>query len=108
MVLLEAMAVGLPVVAYDCPTGPRDIVTDGVDGHVIPNGRTRLFVEALGGLMEDERRRRQFSTGALESVTRYRIDAIGARWEALFGELAAGRGQPRKPRRGGSTARARG
>ena len=36
MVLLEAMSVGLPVVAYDCPTGPSDIITDGVDGHVIP------------------------------------------------------------------------
>ena len=107
MVLLEAMAVGLPVVAYDCPTGPRDIVTDGVDGHVIPNGRTRLFVEALGGLMEDESRRRRFSAAALESVTRYRIDAIGARWEALFGELAAGRGRSRGLRHGDATARAR-
>jgi glycosyltransferase involved in cell wall biosynthesis len=106
MVLLEAMAVGLPVVAYDCPTGPSDIITDGVDGHVIPNGRTRLFVEALGGLMEDERRRRQFSTAALESVTRYRIGAIGARWEALFGELAAGRGGSRGLRHGDATARA--
>ena len=107
MVLLEAMAVGLPVVAYDCPTGPSDIITDGVDGHVIPNGRTRLFVEALGGLMEDERRRRQFSTGALESVTRYRIEAIGARWEALFGELAAGRSRSRWLRHGDERARAR-
>ena len=107
MVLLEAMAVGLPVVAYDCPTGPSDIITEGVDGHVIPNGRTRLFVEALGGLMEDERRRRQFSSGALESVTRYRIEAIGARWEALFGEFAAGRSRFRRLRHGDETARAR-
>jgi glycosyltransferase involved in cell wall biosynthesis len=107
MVLLEAMAVGLPVVAYDCPTGPRDIITDGVDGHVIPNGRTRLFVEALGALMEDASRRRRFSAAALESVTRYRIDTIGARWEALLGELSAGRGRPRGLRHGDATARAR-
>jgi glycosyltransferase involved in cell wall biosynthesis len=107
MVLLEAMAVGLPAVAYDCRTGPSDIITDGVDGHVIPNGRTRLFVDALGELMEDEQRRRQFSAAALESVTRYRIDAIGARWEALFGELAGGRGRSRRLRHGDATARAR-
>jgi len=107
MVLLEAMAVGLPVVAYDCPTGPRDIITDGVDGHVIPNGRTRLLVEALGGLMEDAGRRRRFGAAARENVTRYRIDAIGARWEALFGELAAGRGRLRGSRHGDATARAR-
>jgi glycosyltransferase involved in cell wall biosynthesis len=107
MVLLEAMAVGLPTVAYDCPTGPSDILTDGRDGYVIPNGRTRLFVEALGGLMEDEERRRRFSAAALESVDRYRIDAIGARWESLFGELAAGRGRSTGSLRGDATARAR-
>jgi glycosyltransferase involved in cell wall biosynthesis len=106
MVLLEAMAVGLPIVAYDCPTGPRDIVTDGVDGHVVPNGRTRLFAEALGGLMGDAGRRREFGAAALENVARYRIDAIGARWEALFGELAAGRGRTRGLRHGDATARA--
>ena len=42
--------------------------------------------------MEDEDRRRRFGAAALERPTRYRIEAIGARWEALFGELAAGRG----------------
>jgi hypothetical protein len=41
--------------------------------------------------MEDASRRRRFSAAALESVKRYRIEAIGGRWEALFGELAAGR-----------------
>ena len=107
MVLLEAMAVGLPSVAYDCPTGPADIISDGLDGYVIPDGRTRLFVDALGGLMEDEQRRRRFSAAALESVQRYRIDAIGNRWEALFGELASGRGRSRWLRHGDATARAR-
>ena len=76
MVILEAMSVGLPVVAYDCPTEPRDIISDGVDGHVVPNGRTRLFTEALGRLMEDADRRRRFGAAALETAARYRIDAI--------------------------------
>ena len=107
MVLLEAMAVGLPIVAYDCPTGPRDIITDGVDGHVIPEGRTRLFVEALGGLMEDESRRRALGAAGLENVTRYSVDAIGERWESWFGELAAGRGKPTGLPHGDATARAR-
>ena len=105
MVLLEAMSAGLPVVAYDCPTGPRDIVTEGVDGHVVPDGRTRLLAEALRDLMLDEDRRRAFGAAAREKVERYRIDAIGERWETLFAELAAAKG-PTARSRAGATRRA--
>jgi len=108
MVILEAMSVGLPVVAYDCPTGPRDIVSDGVDGHVVPDGRTRLFTEALGGLMQDADRRRRFGVAALEKATQYRIDAIADRWDDCFRELAAAKdGSATGSRHGGATARAR-
>ncbi len=103
MVLLEAMSAGLPVVAYDCPTGPRDIVTEGVDGHVVPDGRTRLLAEALRGLMLDDERRRRFGAAAHENVGRYRIDAIIERWEALFADLSEAKARPRA----GATGRAR-
>ena len=109
MVLLEAMSVGLPVVAYDCPTGPRDIVSDGVDGYVVPDGRTRLMAEALGRLMDDDDRRRRFGDAALEKAKRYELEAIVARWEELFGELAAARRSgPTARRRAAATARVRG
>jgi glycosyltransferase involved in cell wall biosynthesis len=108
MVILEAMSVGLPVVAYDCPTGPRDMVSDGVDGHVVPDGRTRLFTEALGGLMRDADRRRRFGAAAQAKVKQYRIDAIADRWDACFRELAAAKnGRPTGSLRGGATIRAR-
>lgn len=107
MVILEAMSLGIPVVAYDCPTGPSDIITDGLDGFVVPNGRTRLLAEALGALMSDGDKRRRFSDAALEKVAAYRIDAIGARWEALFDELSgAARAGATASRNGGATARA--
>ena len=89
MVLLEAMSVGLPTVAYDCPTGPRDIISHGVDGYVVPNGRTRLLAGALERLMDDADLRSRMGAAALENVARYRIDVIAARWEALFEELGA-------------------
>jgi glycosyltransferase involved in cell wall biosynthesis len=109
MLLLEAMSAGVPVVAYDCPTGPRDIVTDGVDGYVVPNGRTRLFADALSSLMDDAERRRRMGAAALEKVSDYEVAAIGARWEALFDELAAAKSAGATSRgRGAATARARG
>ena len=91
MVVLEAMSAGVPVVAYDCPTGPRDIITDGVDGRVVANGRTRLLADALAELMDDAGRRRALGAAALETAGRYGMDAIAAHWEELLGELAARR-----------------
>ena len=91
MVVLEAMSAGVPVVAYDCPTGPRDIITDGVDGRVVANGRTRLLAEALAELMDDAGRRRALGAAALETAGRYGMDAIAAHWEELLAELAARR-----------------
>jgi glycosyltransferase involved in cell wall biosynthesis len=105
MVLLEAMSAGLGVVAYDCPTGPRDIVTDAVDGYVVPNGATESFAAALAALMADEQRRAAFGAAALATAERYRPAAITERWERLFAELTA-RKPPARPRSGAS-ARAR-
>ena len=109
MVLLEAMSVGLPVVAYDCPTGPRDIVTEGVDGHVVPDGRTRLLAETLGRLMADRERRKRLGDAALETVKRYQIEGIADRWSELFGELTeASAAALRRRWRAASTLRAPG
>jgi glycosyltransferase involved in cell wall biosynthesis len=108
MVIVEAMALGLPVVAYDFLTGPGDIITDGVDGFLVPEGRTRLLADALDTLMRDAGRRRRFGEAALATVDRYRIDAIGARWNTLFEELSAARaGGATASRRDAATARAR-
>ena len=89
MVLLEAMSVGLPVVAYDCPTGPRDIVTGGIDGYIVPDGFTEGFAATLDGLMSDEDERRRLGDAAVEKASQFRIDAIAARWEALLADVAA-------------------
>ena len=105
MVLLEAMSVGLPVVAYDCPTGPRDVVSDGVDGYIVPDGHTETLGAVLDGLMGDEDRRRALGAAAVEKVGRYQAGPIIARWERLFEELSA---QKRAARpRAGASVRAR-
>jgi glycosyltransferase involved in cell wall biosynthesis len=95
MVLLEAMSVGVPVVAYDCPTGPRDIVSQGVDGYVVRDGDTAQLAATLAELMDDEPRRRRFAVAAVDKARQFDIATIAERWEALFEELATSR----RPRR---------
>jgi glycosyltransferase involved in cell wall biosynthesis len=91
MVLLEAMGVGLPVVSFDCPTGPRDIIREGVDGHVVPDGDGDALATALAHLMDDDAARRSYGEAAVEGAARYDIATIAGRWEALLDELAAGK-----------------
>jgi len=95
MVLLEAMSVGVPVVAYDCPTGPRDIVSQSVDGYVVRDGDTAQLAATLAELMDDEPRRRRFAVAAVDKARQFDIATIAAQWEKLFEELAA----QKRPRR---------
>jgi glycosyltransferase involved in cell wall biosynthesis len=92
MVLLEAMAVGLPVVSFDCPTGPRDIIREGVDGHVVPDGDAGALAAAMGSLMADAERRKAYGAAAVEGAARYDVAKIARRWETLFEEAAATKG----------------
>ena len=89
MVLLEAMGTGLPVVSVDCHTGPSDIVTDGVDGRIVPEDDRAALVEAMSALMADAGTRRAYGAAAVEAAARYEPARIAARWEARLGELSA-------------------
>lgn len=87
MVLIEAMALGLPVVAYDCPCGPRSIITDNKNGFLIENGNIDSFVEKIELLIEDENFRFQMGNEAQNSIKEYQIDTIMLKWKSLFEEL---------------------
>jgi glycosyltransferase involved in cell wall biosynthesis len=90
MVLVEAMGKGLPVVSFDCPRGPSDIVHDGEDGLLVPNGDVDAFAAALLALIRDEPRRRAMSSAALRTAREYHADRVGRDWERLLGELDVG------------------
>jgi glycosyltransferase involved in cell wall biosynthesis len=84
MVLVEAMACGLPVVSFDCPCGPKDIVKDGEDGILVENGNIELLATSLSKMMRDEALRQAMSQAALKNVQRFRIEQIAEQWRKIF------------------------
>jgi glycosyltransferase involved in cell wall biosynthesis len=81
MTLLEALACGLPCVAFDCAPGVREILRDGI---LVSLGNTEAFADQLGRLIDDTALRHTLAKSAPDSVARYAPDVIAARWERLF------------------------
>ena len=85
LVIPEAMSCGLPVVSFDCPYGPADIITDGVDGFLIKNRDIYTFADKVCQLIENEDLRRRMGKNGIVSSQRYRADLIMPKWVDLFG-----------------------
>lgn len=88
--LLEAMGVGLPCIAFDCPSGPREISRNGTDALLVPLDNHAGLVSALKRLMEDEKLRNALGKQARESVcSRFTLAGVIQRWDHLFKEVGA-------------------
>lgn len=88
MVIVEAMACGLPVVAFDCPWGPSSILHDGEDGLLAANGDTDDLANKLSLLMADEPLRKRMAEAAVRHVQRYRMEEIAEQWQQkVFSKL---------------------
>lgn len=87
MVLVEAMACGLPVVSYACPCGPRDIISDGIDGILAEKEDIDALAHQLLLLINDEQKRRIMSKAAQQKAATYHMDQIAVRWQSLFEEV---------------------
>ena len=87
MVLIEAMACGLPVVSFDCPCGPKDIVSHDEDGLLVPSGDIDKLANAMIQLMDSYELRHQMAKNAICSVRRFQIDEIADRWQLLFEDV---------------------
>lgn len=86
--IVEAMSCGLPVVSFDCPWGPRSIISDREDGILVDNGNVNLLAEFLIMLMQDDNTRKNMSAKAVKNVRRFRIEHIAKQWKELFEEIS--------------------
>lgn len=87
LVIVEAMACGLPVISFDCENGPRSIISDGEEGFLIPTFDIDLFSNRLVQLMNDVNLRKTMGEKGRKKSQDYQIEAIGKQWEQLFDEL---------------------
>jgi len=87
MGIIEAMACGLPVVAFDCLWGPRSIISDGEDGLLVENGNIKKMAETILSLMNHPEKISEMGKNARKNVQRFNIDTIAKKWKRLFDSL---------------------
>lgn len=106
--LLEALASGVPAVAYDCRTGPRELIIDGVNGFLVPPNSLGNLAARLTTLMNDEPLRRRFAERAKSTADSHSLAQIAPQWEEVFNSALLGRrgrlGSKTKPTWGRRTA----
>lgn len=88
--LIEAVAVGVPVVAADCRSGPSEILLDGAGGPLVPVDDHDAMAEAVAGLLQDRGSANEFVARAQEGLYRFRPEVSFKHWlEIIEGQLKA-------------------
>lgn len=87
MVILEAFNYNLPVVSFDCPVGPKEIIRDNQNGFLIKNNDIWSMSQAINKLIKDELLRKLFSQSTTIEITRFDIENIVNQWEKLLQEI---------------------
>lgn len=87
MTIIEAMGHGVPVVSTDCPTGPREIITDGVDGLLVRNGDAEALAQGMLALIDDPARRSAMGAQARRTAERYSPEVVVDQAERVLQEV---------------------
>jgi glycosyltransferase involved in cell wall biosynthesis len=84
MVLLEALACGVPCVSFDCPHGPRNVITEGDDGFLVEYLNSNDLADKICILIENSILRKKMGSNARKNVLRFSPNKIMPQWESLF------------------------
>jgi glycosyltransferase involved in cell wall biosynthesis len=87
-VLVEAMACGCPVIATDCPTGPREIMGDNKYGLLVPVDDPEALAHSVEKLLTDESRRAYFQEQARKRAQDFDLEQIGLKYVSLLQDIA--------------------
>ncbi|WP_340063258.1 glycosyltransferase family 4 protein [Ascidiimonas aurantiaca] len=87
MVLLEAMSQGMASIAYNCQTGPSDIISDGKTGILVTDQDAEEMQQKLGELINDEKRIHELGTNALQALENFSIESVAKKYEVLFEKM---------------------
>lgn len=85
--LLEAMSCSLPVISFDCQSGPRDIIEDGVNGVLLPPENVTALSIEMGRLMNDEAERLRLGANACSVTETFSVNSVMGMWNALLNEI---------------------
>ncbi|TYB66799.1 glycosyltransferase family 4 protein [Nonomuraea sp. PA05] len=97
MTILEAMAKGLSIVSFNSPHGPKEMITNEVDGLLVKPRTNANLAASIIRVIEDEQLRRGLAAGALETARAYDVDVIGRQWDDLLADLLARREAKSRP-----------
>lgn len=89
MVILEAQSYGLPVISFDCKTGPRDLIQDGGNGYLIEDGNVREFADKMLLFTKSEETAKEMSENAAVGVQRYNLGNITKKWCDLLDSVVS-------------------
>ena len=87
LVIIEAMSCGLPVLAFDCPWGPTEIITDGKDGLLVDNGNVSQLADSIIYLIDHPDVRKQMGEEAKRKSENYRMENLAIVWKNLLEAL---------------------
>lgn len=87
MVILEALNNDIPVISFDCPVGPKEIIKDGENGYLIPQNNINEMANKINLLIQDDQRRISFSKCARKGLEKFDVNTIIKEWDSLLSSL---------------------